>query len=78
MKINLKRIKGDLINKGVNRMPDYEGFFRTEKGVFFAVGWLKPTSSDLDLTIKKVDEDFLKNSFNLKKYSLWIENLKNR
>lgn len=76
MRIHLKRIKGDLINKGVNRMPDYDGFFRTEKGDFSAVGWLKPLSSDLDLTITKVDAKYLENKFNLRKYSIWRDTQK--
>jgi hypothetical protein len=69
-KIKLTRIKTDLSTKTQN-IPDYDGFFNGQNGDFYVVGWLRNLSSDLDLNIQKVDGDFLKNKFNLKKYSDW-------
>lgn len=71
-KIYLKRIKTDLAIKSSSfRVPDYEGFFRGSNGDFAVVGWLKPLSSDLDLTFSKIDDEYLKNKFNLAKYQEW-------
>lgn len=69
-KIKLRRIKVDLSEK-VQTTPDYEGFFSSPRGDFYVVGWLHTLSSDLDLNIETVNEIFLKNKFNSKKYFEW-------
>jgi hypothetical protein len=76
-KISLKRLKIDLTvkekSKNAHKVPDYEGFFRGKSNAdFYVVGWLKELSSDLDLTVSNVDEDFLNaNKYNSKKYFDW-------
>lgn len=75
MKIHLKRQKhAALLNKTAFQVPAYKGFFRTKKGVFHVVGWLKETNSDLDLTITKVTEEWInKNKWNLSDYAKWLD-----
>jgi hypothetical protein len=78
-KISLKRLKFELLIKGnIDKLPDYEGFFSNKINTdFYVVGWLKPLSSDLDIIITKVDDDFLNaNKFNRKKYFDWKYNKK--
>jgi len=78
MKIYLKRQKNaGILNKTAFQVPAYKGFFRTEKGDYFVIGWLKDNSSDLDLTITKVNEQWLnKNKWNMYDYSKWRETVK--
>lgn len=68
-KLYLKRIKIDS-TKYTFSQPDYEGFFSTSKGDFYAVGWLNELS-DLSLTIEKVTDEKLGNKFLNKKYFNW-------
>jgi hypothetical protein len=64
MKIRLKRIKKS--TPLLPNVPDYESFFKGNKGkIFYVVGYLKPLSSDLDLVIKEAD---LENHYQRKKY----------
>lgn len=70
MKIKLKRIKRVALAKNT-QVPDYDGFFRTARGDFYMLGWLKDLSSDIDLKISKVDDEFLKNKFNRQKFADW-------
>lgn len=71
MNIKLKRIKRVALAKNM-QAPDYDGFFRTDRGEFYILGWLKELSSDMDLKISKVDEEFLKNKFNRQKFADWL------
>lgn len=71
MKLKLKRIKRVGVAKNM-QAPDYDGFFRTNRGEFYIVGWLKELSSDMDLKIDKVNEIFLENRFNRQKYADWL------
>ena len=68
-KISLKRIKNLTSKKPT--VPDYDGFFKGKNGDFYVVGYLHSLSSDLDLTIQIVDDVFLINKFNNKKYFAW-------
>jgi hypothetical protein len=72
MKFVLKRIKSENQNS-----PDYKGFFRTPRGDFYVVGYLKKLSSDMDLNIIIIDDDLLKNKFILKDYLEWRQTQKN-
>jgi hypothetical protein len=72
MKFVLKRIKSENQNS-----PDYKGFFRTQRGDFYVVGYLKKLSSDMDLNIIIIDDDLLKNKFILKDYLEWRQTQKN-
>lgn len=80
MKIYLKRQKNaGILNKTAFQVPAYKGFFRTKKGDYFVIGWLKDNSSDLDLTITKVTEQWInKNKWNLSDYAKWLDYMKKR
>lgn len=71
MKFTLKRIKSVVVPKST-LAPDYQAFFRTPRGDFYVVGWLKDSSSDINLKIQKVDEKFLLNKFNRREYASWL------
>lgn len=71
MKVKLERIKRVNLPKNM-KAPDYDGFFRTPRGDFYVVGWLKDLSSDMDLKITKVDNEFNENMFNRKRYAKWL------
>ena len=75
MKIKLKRQKNaGLLNKTAFQVPAYKGFFRTKKGDYYVVGWLKELNSDLDLTITKVTKEWLnKNKWNMSDYAKWLD-----
>lgn len=69
LKYTLNRIKKIEAN---SKQPDYEGFFRTPRGDFYVIGYLKPLNSNLTITTKKVVKSDLENNrFFLKKYSEW-------
>jgi hypothetical protein len=76
MKVQLNRIKKDLINASPNA-PDYEGFTKIESKYFYVRGWYKSMSSDLDLYFQEINNEWIdKNKFNSSKFTNWLKNNK--
>ncbi len=73
MKFKLKRIKRPTLAKNP-KAPDYDAIFETPRGRFYALGWLKDLSSDMDIKITLIDTEWLKNKYNMKRYNEWISN----
>ena len=74
-KIDLKRVKylGDKPNA-----PDYSGFLKAEDGYYKIVGYINNITSDLKLTLKKIDVNNL-NKWEQIEFNKWIlNNTKNR
>ena len=71
--MKLFRVKKELNNMS-HRAPDYEGFDKINGLYYYLVGWFIPNSSDLNITIKQVDNAWLEaNPFNAKKFKRWLE-----
>lgn len=69
LRVKLKRIKKF---KKTPNQPDYEGFFRTPRGDFHVLGFLKDLNSNLDLVISKVTAEKNSSSFFRENYNIWL------
>ena len=72
---DFKRIKKPEL-KPDSKRPDYDGFFTTKKGNFYVLGWLENLSSDMKVRVEIVNDEFLKNTFNRKRYAKWLSEVK--
>jgi hypothetical protein len=70
MKFKLKRIKKGINNVSIDA-PDYEGFFESNRNYFSVVGFQSGLSNDISIYINKIDEKWLENKFNSKRFSEW-------
>ena len=72
MKGVLKRTKKGL--DGISdKAPDYEGFVKGSKGYVHIRCWHKDISSDLSIYLDKVDQTWIENDYNAKKFADWLK-----
>jgi hypothetical protein len=73
MKTVFKKILKDI--NGINQnAPDYEGFAKINNQYVFIRGWYKLLSSDLNIYIDNVDDEWIsKNKYNSTKFVNWLK-----
>lgn len=67
----LTRIKKDINNLSF-KAPDYEGFAKGLNGYIYMVGWLDNLSSDLSIKVTKVNDEWLSNKYNSRKFNEYL------